>query len=121
STVAYAPGAIDWSAGTAQAAAFVTPRDPAVEGLSREAARTVLESSATIYGNRNVALMAAMVDALATVGVAYVPDPQNPFATVAEAQHAVDTIYYPAQTLERRTGDCDDSTVLRASLLASVG
>ena len=33
----------------------------------------------------------------------------------------MDTIYYPAQTLKRGTGDCDDTTVLLASLLGSVG
>jgi hypothetical protein len=119
--VAYAPGAIDWGRGMAQAAAWVTPHDPAVESVARTAARTVIEGALPDYPNRNVALMAAMVDALATIGVAYVPDPQNPFASVSESPHAVDTIYYPSQTLERRTGDCDDTTVLLASLLANVG
>lgn len=121
STVAYAPGAFDWSRGMAQAAAFVTPRDPAVESLARTAARIALADRAQGFPSRNVALMAAMVDAVATVGVTYVPDPQNPFTAVSGAAHAVDTIYYPAQTLARRTGDCDDSTVLLAALLASVG
>jgi hypothetical protein len=121
SAVAYAPGAIDWSRGMDQAAAFVTPRDPVVESLAREAARTVLDGTRVRFTHQNLALMAAMVDALATIGVAYVPDPLNPFASVSEVPRAVDTIYYPSQTLSRRTGDCDDSTVLLASLLASVG
>jgi hypothetical protein len=33
----------------------------------------------------------------------------------------VDTVRYPAQTLRRRSGDCDDTTVLLAALLESVG
>ena len=120
-TVLYKPGAIDWSRGMAQAAAFVTPSDPLVEDVARAAAKTVIEGPAGQFANRNVALMAAMVDALATIGVAYVSDPQNAFKDVAETPHAVDTIYYPAQTLKRGTGDCDDTTVLLASLLGSVG
>jgi Flp pilus assembly protein TadD len=50
-----------------------------------------------------------------------VPDPTNPFATISTTPHAVDTIFYPYQTLDRLSGDCDDSTVLMASLLANVG
>ena len=45
--VAYGPGAIDWSQGVAQAAAFVTTRDPAVETLAREAVRSVAPAGAT--------------------------------------------------------------------------
>jgi transglutaminase-like putative cysteine protease len=120
-TVAYAPGAIDWGDGMAQAAAFVTPRDPAVDELARQAGRLVLALEGNPYGNRNLAFAAAMTDALADLGVAYVPDPINPFATISSTPHAVDTIHYPYQTLERLSGDCDDTTVLMASLLANVG
>ena len=120
-TVAYAPGAIDWSAGMAQAAAFVTPRDPAVDELARQAGRLALALEGNPFGNRNLAFAAAMTDALADLGVAYVPDPTNPFATISSTPHAVDTIHYPYQTLDRLSGDCDDTTVLTASLLGNVG
>jgi hypothetical protein len=120
-TVAYGPGAIDWSEGMAQAAAFVTPRDPAVDELARQAGRLVLALPDNPFGNRNMAFAAAMTDALAELGVAYVPDPNNPFSTISETAHAVDTIHYPFETLERLSGDCDDTTVLLASLLGNVG
>jgi transglutaminase-like putative cysteine protease len=120
-TVAYAPGAIDWSLGMAQAAAFVTPRDPAVDELARQAGRLVLQRTDHAFGNRNLAFAAAITDALAELGVAYVPDPTNPFATISATPHAVDTIHYPYQTLDRLSGDCDDTTVLMASLLGNVG
>ena len=120
-TIAYAPGAIDWSAGMAQAAAFVTPRDPAVDELARQAGRLALALEGNPFGNRNLAFAAAMTDALADLGVAYVPDPTNPFATISSTPHAVDTIHYPYQTLDRLSGDCDDTTVLTASLLGNVG
>jgi hypothetical protein len=121
STVAYAPGAIDWSRGMAQAAAFVTPRDPAVDELARQAGRLVLGLENNPFGNRNLAFTAAMTNALATLGMAYVPDPTNPFATISSTPHAVDTIHYPYQVLDRLSGDCDDTTVLMASLLGNVG
>ena len=120
-TVAYAPGAIDWTDGMAQAAAFVTPRDPAVDELARQAGRLVLALDENPFGNRNVAFAAAMTDALADLGMAYVPDPNNPFSTISATPHAVDTIHYPFQTLDRLSGDCDDTTVLMASLLGNVG
>jgi len=121
STVAYAPGAIDWSRGMAQAAAFVTPRDPAVDELARQASRLVLGLQNNPFGNRNIAFAAAMTNALTTLGMAYVPDPTNPFATISSTPHAVDTIHYPYQVLDRLSGDCDDTTVLMASLLGNVG
>ncbi len=119
--VAYAPGAIDWSQGMAQAAAFATTRDPAVDAVARQAAHIVASRDRDAFGNRNLSFTAAMVEALATLGVAYVPDPNNPYASIADTQRAVDTINYPYQTLERLSGDCDDTTVLLASLLGNVG
>ncbi|HXF59589.1 MAG TPA: tetratricopeptide repeat protein, partial [Candidatus Saccharimonadales bacterium] len=118
--VAYGPGAIDWSKGMAQAAAFVTTRDPAVESLAREAVRAV-DPARVSSGNRNVDFTAAIFDAVATLGVTYVADPNNPYATISGKSEAVDTILYPRQTLEKRTGDCDDTTVLLAALLGNVG
>jgi tetratricopeptide (TPR) repeat protein len=119
--IAYAPGAIDWSEGMAQAAAFVTPRDPAVDELARQSSRLVLQRTDNGFGNRNVAFAAATTDALAELGVVYVPDPTNPFATISTTPHAVDTIHYPYQTIDRLSGDCDDTTVLMASMLGNVG
>jgi tetratricopeptide (TPR) repeat protein len=55
------------------------------------------------------------------MGLAYVPDPSNPFATISEEARAVDTIHYPRETLASGVGDCDDTTVLLAALLENVG
>ena len=119
--VAYAPGAIRWGLGVAQAAAWVTPQDPAVTALAREAARVVALQGLDPLGNRNLGFAAAITDALAQLELAYVPDPTNPYSRIGESEEAVDTIFYPYETLARHTGDCDDTTVLMASLLASVG
>lgn len=120
-TVAFAPGAIDWGLGMDQAAAYVTQRDPAVETLARTAGRLVAMRPRDEFSNRNLGFAVAITDALAELGVTYVPDPATPFATVSGTSHAVDTINYPYETLTRRSGDCDDSSVLMASLLGNLG
>lgn len=118
--VAYGPGAIDWSQGVAQAAAFVTTRDPAVESLARAAVLALAPPEAT-SGYRNLDFAAAIFDAVDAIGVTYVPDPNNPYSTISGTPKAVDTILYPSQTLSIRTGDCDDTTVLLAALFGNVG
>ena len=118
--LAYGPGAIDWSRGVAQAAAYVTTRDPAVELLAREAVLTLDRGMAT-SGNRNLDFAAAIFDAVSAMGVTYVADPNNPYETISGIPRAVDTIRYPRQTLSIRTGDCDDTTVLLAALFGNVG
>jgi tetratricopeptide (TPR) repeat protein/transglutaminase-like putative cysteine protease len=120
-TVLFEPGAIDWSRGVDQAAAFVTPKDPAIAGVAREAAHVGAAADARAFGSKNIALAAAVFDALGTLGVVYVPDPHNPYSAMSETPRAVDTVHYPRETLGRRTGDCDDTTVLVASMLANVG
>lgn len=119
--VAYAPGAIHWGDGVDQAAAFVTTRDPVVDAVAREASRVVARMEGDPFGNRNLGFAAAMTDALASLGIAYVPDPNNPYSAISETAHAVDTVHYPHETLASRTGDCDDTTVLMAALLGNVG
>lgn len=119
--VAYGPGAVDWGRGVAQAAAFVTTRDPVVSELSRDVGRLAAIQPQNTFGNRNLAIMAGLIEALGTLGVAYVPDPNNPFAVMSETPHAIDTVHYPRETLAQRAGDCDDTSVLVAALLGSVG
>jgi hypothetical protein len=119
--VTYGPGAIDWGAGVSQAAAFVTTRDPVVDALARDASRTAALMGGVSASSRNIAFTAAIFDALSVLGMAYVPDPNNPYATISGTAQAVDTVSYPRETLARRTGDCDDTSVLLAALLGNVG
>lgn len=120
-SVAYGPGAIDWSAGLAQAAAFVTTTDPAVESVAREASTLAAPDGRHLLGNRNLGLAAVIFDAVSAMGVTYVPDPNNPYSSMSDTPRAVDTVHYPRETLESRTGDCDDTSVLMAALFGNVG
>lgn len=119
--VAYGPGAIDWGRGVAQAAAFVTTRDPAVEALARQASHSLSTGDQVAFASRNIAYAAVLMEALATIGVVYVQDPNNPYGAMSQTPHAVDTVHYPRETLEKKAGDCDDTTVLMAALLGNVG
>lgn len=120
-TVLYAPGAINWGEGVDQAAAFVTARDPVVAAVARQASRTAIRMEDRPFPSRNIAFAAAMFEALNDLGLAYVPDPNNPYQSISETAHAVDTIHYPRETLQKRVGDCDDTSVLMSSMLENVG
>jgi tetratricopeptide (TPR) repeat protein len=119
--LAYSRGAINWGHGMAQAAAFVTTRDPSVDLLARHVAGEVARLGGGTFNNRNLAFTAGVVSALQDLGMAYVPDPSNPFASISEELQAVDTIHYPRETLASRVGDCDDTTVLLSALLENLG
>jgi tetratricopeptide (TPR) repeat protein/transglutaminase-like putative cysteine protease len=121
SSMLYAPGAIDWSRGVDQAAAFVTVDDPVIDALARQAIHVTSRTGSGPLRNRNIDLSAAIVNALGAHGITYITDPNNPFSVMSETPHAVDTIRYPRETLTRHAGDCDDMTVLTASLLENVG
>jgi hypothetical protein len=121
SVTMYAPGKIDWGRGVDQAVAFVTTEDPVVENFARTALASVTESEARAFTSTAVANAAAIFDAVSTLGVRYVQDPNNPYPKSAGHATFVDQVSYPRHTLARRTGDCDDTTVLIAALLENVG
>ena len=99
-------------------AAFISSRDPAASGFARGVLAAARES-------RNKALsqdlQSAMVifEALRAHGLAYVKDPVSALAT--GSRNAVDSLQFPQETLNSRSGDCDDLSILFCSLLESVG
>ncbi len=101
--------AMDWGMdGGAAVASFVNGRDPQVASLAKGATAAVSEDDAP-FG-----LAAALVEALRAV--TYVKDPIHPFAP-----DALDFVRHPAETLAAGQGDCDDLTVLFASLAEAAG
>src|SRR5207249_3693315 len=117
----YGPGAINWSDGVEQAAAYVTINDEVVQNLAREAIRAAAQTPDVTITPRNLANTAAIFDALRALRITYVADPNNPYSRMRQEQGAVDLVQYPRETLARRTGDCDDTSTLVAALLGSVG
>jgi tetratricopeptide (TPR) repeat protein len=114
-------------------AAFVTPRDESVKGIvsmvslrdialpgkGGKPGRTV--RAPQFASAKALSQAAAYFDALGASGISYVSDPTAPFQYFDGNAEAVDYIAYPAETLGRKTGDCDDLTALYSSMLESAG
>jgi transglutaminase-like putative cysteine protease len=111
-------GAIRWTDGE-MAAAFVTPRDPAVKELVAAALRAGAAGEAGAEAALGPELSRAVraTEALAALAPRYAPDPVVPFGTATD----VDFVNLPGETLRRGTGDCDDLAVLLSAALESAG
>jgi tetratricopeptide (TPR) repeat protein len=101
---------------TNKAAAFVTTNDPWVRSFTARAVPDARSKSKAINGTFRAAM--ALFDAVGLHGVSYLADPVT-FAAKVAKQDAVDYLQFPAQTLEVKAGDCDDLSILYASLLES--
>ncbi|MBT4099686.1 MAG: hypothetical protein HOM68_18465 [Gemmatimonadetes bacterium] len=119
--VVHEQGAVRWMDGAAPAAAFITPTDQGIADFAGEGLRHFADE-VEVFGRPGNYLSKAMVlfEALHQHGIRYLEDASQPYATRREGS-VIDHIQYPAQTLRSRTGDCDDLTVLYASLLESAG
>ena len=111
-------GTIVWE-DPGRAAAFVTKEDPCVRSFAEKALTIKKTSTKQIWAaDKSEAVKNAMklYDALNAFKINYIRDPNR-------NQNTLDTIFYPRSLLsgERRAGDCDDLSVLFASLLESCG
>ena len=111
-------GAITWD-NPGKAAAFITKRDRMVALFAREATKDLAYRTELDLGNIYTA--AVLFDAMSAVGIKYQQDPENLFSAIPKDQHSIDFIQYPAELLTSKQGDCDDLTVLYASLLEFSG
>ena len=110
--VIHAKNAIDWS-NPRTIASFVDPANKAVRDLATKALKNKSGGELITKKLGNAALI---YTALWNKPLKYMSDPVS---TSFDAN--VDTVQFPAETLERNAGDCDDLTVLLASLFESVG
>jgi tetratricopeptide (TPR) repeat protein len=90
---------------------FLTSEDPAVIDFARKAVR--IEGKVTPW-NRDLENSVKIMETLRYYGLKYVSDPGN-------STFGLDYIQYPRETLEKKTGDCDDLSVLLMALLESIG
>jgi tetratricopeptide (TPR) repeat protein len=99
--------------------AFVTPKDPPVV----EFTRGVIQSYVDAYPNLHQSLVYArtLYAALGVHGLSYIVDPSSPFQEFSEKASAVDYLQYPRDTLARKSGDCDDLSILYSALLEDIG
>ena len=118
-------GKLSWSV-PGMAAAFVTPADLTIFGFARGLVQRYDELLTRKFGRSNTGKAVLLFDALGVYRIRYQADEKTPFARVAEDRTAFDTVQYPSQVLDKsdgaeaKVGDCDDLTVLYASLLENL-
>ncbi|MFA5371731.1 MAG: tetratricopeptide repeat protein, partial [Sideroxydans sp.] len=66
-------------------------------------------------------LAAALFDAFGVFGLTYIQDPSNPYQVTSGKAQTVDYLQFPRETLERKSGDCDDLVAVYSSGLESMG
>lgn len=103
-----------------KAATFVTPNDPLVLTLGKNAVAVTADVASGQIDKWFTAAM-AVHEALRAKGQRYSVDPTTPFGDVSKNSTVLDTVQFPQETLAYGAGDCDDLTVLYCSLLQSVG
>jgi len=72
------------------------------------------------YNNSNLGKATVLFDALGKHGIVYQADQQTPWYLIAADSSIFDNIQYPGEMLNSKIGDCDDCTVLYASLLENL-
>jgi len=112
----YSKNSISWNRPN-HVGAFVTYKDAAVENFSRNVVGSV-KFDQSLYPNasRNMQNAMKIWDAVRAFSINYVSDPW----VVAEGD-VLDEIQFPRQTLAKKAGDCDDSSILLAACLENLG
>jgi len=111
--------AISWE-DSARLASFITPNEQVVSDFAHVVLSSHKQNLPAGLPTR-ISHAMAICDALGLYGIAYVEDPVSPITRTLGVDSAIDTVRFPRHTLQLRSGDCDDSTALLASLLESVG
>jgi len=97
---------------------FVTAKDPVVTDFTR----AVIQPYVDTYPNLPKSIVYARViyDALGILGVSYIVDP-TPFHEFSENTAIVDYTQYPREVLTRKSGDCDDLSMMFAAAQENIG
>ncbi len=96
-------------------ATFITPKDAPLINLGRSVATQFKETK------DEAQLAAALFDMLGVYGMTYIQDPSNPYQVSSGKLNTVDYIQFPRETLERKSGDCDDLVAFYSAALESMG
>ncbi len=103
----------------AKLGAFVTPKDPPVADFSRAVIRPYVDAYPNLH--QSIVYARALYDALGVLGLKYIVDPTSPFQDFSENSVSVDYLQYPRDTLARKSGDCDDLSIVFAALMEDIG
>lgn len=112
----YSKNAVSWNRPN-QIGAFITYKDDAVQNFSRNVVGNVKFDPLLLpNASRNIINAMKIWDAVRAFSINYVSDPW----VVAEGD-VLDEIQFPRETLAKKAGDCDDSSVLLAACLENLG
>jgi hypothetical protein len=115
----YDRNAITWD-DDKKAAAFVTTKDTAVLKFSKNVAG-MIKGKVSSSLNDNLLSAMGMFNAISLYGIKYITDPSSAYEVLSQDKLKVDFLQFPRQTLDYKSGDCDDLTVLYCALLESLG
>ncbi|MCP4725691.1 MAG: tetratricopeptide repeat protein [bacterium] len=101
-------------------AAFITPEDEQVDRFTRTVIQEYNDVIVNQFNNSNLGKALVLFDALSEHGIVYQADRQTPWYLIAADSSIFDNIQYPSELLRSKIGDCDDCTVLFASLLENI-
>lgn len=96
-------------------ATFITPKDPVLLEFVRGAVASVADAVEPLLRG------AVVFTACSRLGLSYLTDPTNPYQVTSGDTDLIDYIQYPRETLQRKSGDCDDLVALYATALESIG
>ncbi len=101
-------------------ASFATVNDPAVLSIAKQAAGIARGSG---FESFDTAFRQAVgvFEEMGLFGLRYVPDPNLPYSESSKNELAVDYLQFPIQTLQYKSGDCDDLSILYAAMLEAGG
>jgi len=102
-----------------RAAAFVSGRDPAAVYFARYATSAIGNLNSRNLP-ANVIQAAALFEALRLYGINYIIDPTSSYIELSGNPLELDNINFPYETLHYRGGDCDDLSILFASMLEAL-
>ena len=114
----YDRNSINWD-DDRKAAAFVTAKDPTILKFSRNVVSEIGSRGRTVM-NSNLADAIGLFEALKEYGLEYKIDPDSSYELLSQDESSTDYLQFPVQTLDYKSGDCDDLTILYSSMLESV-
>lgn len=122
-TTFYKRTALSWD-NSAHLASFITPNEEQVSNFALRAieAMSVQKDQLSLTPVlTKIKQASAIVDAVAALGMTYLEDPHSPISRILGKSEIVDTVRFARTTLLYKSGDCDDTTALLASLFEAAG
>jgi len=101
-------------------AAFVNSKDPGILAFSRNVTNWMQEEKNS-FVDENLQKAIVIFETIKQKRIRYEIDPATPFSELSENALSVDFLQFPRQTLNYTSGDCDDLSILFASMLEASG